>query len=410
LEDLKRKEITQSTASSMLKLCERQIGRIFKRYLEAGAKGLVHKNRAKENPRKTPVKLREQIIELIKTNYPDFGPVLATEMLEERHKITISRETVRKIMLESGVYKKKRKGAKHRRWRAPKERRGEMYQLDGSFHYWFEKRAPRCWLIRFTDDATGELIHAEFATAESYNAVAVATIASFKKHGLPQSIYTDKGKVFHVNNHNEDGERTTQYERALGELGIELIHAHSPQAKGRVERNFKTDQDRLVKMLRINNIDDIEAANQYIQDTYLPKYNSKFSRPALYKADAHRKLGKANLDDVFCILDTRTVRNDWTFQYKGRTFQIENQRPAIVKPRDSVAIYERLDGSIFIKKDSKFLIFTEIKQKAKQQYQRKINVSYKFGKTSSWRRSNSIFYDKKGHFHSAKKPDIITLP
>lgn len=409
LEELKHQKITQEMASERLNLSIRQVGRTFKRYLSTGAAGLVHRNRGRPNLHKTPQKSKDQIIEIIQDCYSDFGPVLATEMLEERHDIRLSREAVRKIMIEAGIYRKKRKGVKYRRYRAPKERRGEMQQLDGSIHAWFEGRAPKCWLLRFTDDATGEFMHGEFATAESYKAVAHATITNFKKHGLPLALYTDKGKVFRVNYNNDDGELVTQYERALHELDVELIHANSPQAKGRVERNFRTDQDRLVKMLRINNINTIEAANQYIKEVYLPNYNRKFSRPAACPENAHRPLNDVNLLNIFCIREERKVRNDWTFQYHGRIIQINDQRPALVKPKDLIDVYERLDGSIYIKRGSHVLSCIEVNQRPVVEQEPKPLKLWRPGKRHPWKRSNSMFFRKKGHFQFAKEQDIITL-
>lgn len=403
LEDIRHGKITQALAAERMGMSIRQIGRIFSRYNDLGIAGLTHKSRGRQSPKKTSKRVRDQAIEIIKLNYPDFGPVLAQEMLEERHEIKLSRETVRQIMIEANIHTKKWKRSKHRRWRKPREQEGEMQQLDGSFHDWFEGKAPWCWLIRFTDDATGKFVHGEFATAESYKAVATATRNNFRKNGLPNSLYTDKGKVFKVNNSNDDDERITQYERALQELNVGIDHAHSPQAKGRVERNFKTDQHRLPKMFRINNISTIEEANKYLQEVYIPKYNMKFSRPAFNPNIVYRSSSDINFEDIFCIREERKVRNDWTFSYHGRMFQILDCSPAIVRPKDRVKIYERLDESIYVRRGSKILKTVEISQRPVIEREPKPVKLYKPAKDNPWRKSNSMFYTKKGHFHYAQK-------
>lgn len=403
LEELRHGKISQAMAAERLGITSRQVRRIFKRYKGLGATGLAHKNRGKQSPKKIPKGVHDEVVEIIRLNYPDFGPVLAQEMLEERHEIKLSRETVRQIMIRANIHTKKWKRSKHRKWRKPKDCEGEMQQLDGSFHDWFEGRASWCWLIRFTDDATGKFVYGQLVTAESYKAVATATKNNFEKNGLPNSLYTDKGKVFKVNVNNDDDELITQYERALEELNVGINHAHSPQAKGRVERNFKTDQDRLVKMLRINNISTIEEANKYLQEVYIPKYNSKFSRPALNPNSVYRSSVGINFENIFCIREERKVRNDWTFSYKGRMFQILDCSPAIVKPKDRIHIFERLNGSIFIKRDSTMLKCIEISQRPVIEREPKPLKAHKPAKNNPWRKSNHMLFTKRGHFHSAQK-------
>ncbi len=403
LEELKHKKMTQSEAAIRMNISLRQTQRISKRYFAEGVTGLVHKSRGKASKKRTSQDLKNKIIRIVEEQYTDFGPTLASEMLEERHNIKIHKETLRRIMLSAGLWHNKKKRSKHRTWRIPKDYRGEMIQVDVSLHQWFEDRAPWCSLVKFVDDATKEILYAKFIKSESYKDVTEATIEYFKQHGLPQIMYSDKGKVFKVNTNNENVEFKTQYEYALELLGVELIHAHSPQAKGRIERSFQTDQDRLVKMMRIENISTIDAANKYLHEKYIPTYNNKFTRPAKYSNDLHVPLYNTNLYDIFCIRTKRIVQHDWTIRYNNRILQITKQQSAVVRPKDSVLVLERLDGTILLQLRSFNLNFKELaqlpvkKQKPLVQVRSKINTP--------WRKSNNIFYQPKPetrHFYDAK--------
>lgn len=354
---------------------------------------------------------RKKIVSLISTHYADFGPTLISEMLQERHGITHHKEVIRRIMLQEGLWVRQHKRKKHRSWREPKKYFGEMTQADASPHDWFEGRGSRCSLLIFIDDATSAILHGEFAPSESYDAYARASINYFTKWGIPETMYTDKGGVFSVNNHNEDGALITQYQANLESLGIVLMKAHSPQAKGRVERSFETHQDRLVKLLRLEGINDIEAANAYLRDVYIPKHNAKFARAPICEGDKHRKVVVNDWFDVFCIQETRTVRNDWTIQYKNQLIQINNMRPAIVKPKDGVTVYERLDGKLRLKIRSSELEFTLINQRPiKQEEPKPLWRPSRPAKNHPWRRWVRDDSPKRGHFHCAKKADISIVP
>ena len=361
LEQLKRKEISQQVASISLSLSRRQIRRKLKRFLKQGIESLVHGNKGKMSGRRISLDIRHKIIDLMKTKYEGFGPTFAAEKMLELERININAETLRLWLINEGLWHKKRKRKQHRRWRKPKDLFGEMVQLDGSPHIWFDGQE---WtLLRFVDDATREILWMEFVPSESYKSIANATIKYFLKHGMPLSLYTDRGKVFKVNVNNEENEFITQYQRALSQLGVKLIHAYSPQAKGRVERGFQTDQDRLVKELKLASITNIDDANRFLQEYYIPKMNSKFTIPASKRGNLHRKTDKYNLDDIFCIQAKRIVQNDWVVRYNSRFFQIEDSRPAIVKPKDQVTVHERLNGTIFISIRSNILEFKEIKER-----------------------------------------------
>lgn len=411
LESLIRKEISREEAAVRMKISSRHVSRLVKKYAIGGVNSLVHKNRGKPSSRKMAEDKRKEIVRLIETHYNDFGPTLASEMLKERHNIAIHKEVLRRIMIEAGLWNKKRKRTKHRSWRPPKKHFGEMTQSDSSFHDWFEGRAPWCYLIRYVDDSSKTLLHAEFATSESYHSIATSTIAYFQKWGMPQQLYTDKGKVYRVNQNNENNEFITQYQEALQIVKVELIHAHSPQAKGRVERSFQTDQDRLVKYLRLANISDIEAANKYLQEVYIPLFNSKFSRPPQCQGDMHTPLGDINLFDIFCLREQRKVHNDWTIRYKNRLLQIADSMPAIVKPRDIVTVSERLDGSLRLTIRTSEIEFKEISQKLlKVEDPKYVWKPFKPAKNHPWRQSGRAFGNEMGHFNCATKEDIFTVP
>lgn len=363
LEQLKRKEIGQQGAAIKLGLCCRQVRRKLNRFIKEGAEGLIHRSKGRPSKRKFNHELKEKILELMRTKYEGFGPTFAAEKLQERDNITINPETLRKFMIIEGLWQRQRKRKKHKKWRKPREFFGELVQLDGSIHAWV--KGEKWTLLKFVDDATKTILWMEFAKAESLEGVATATINYFTKYGMPVSLYTDKGSVFKVNINNNDNEFFTQYQRALSELGCNIIHANSPQAKGRVERSFHTDQDRLVKELKLEGINNIKEANELIKEYYIPKMNNKFAMPAAKKGDLHRSIRNIDLHKHFGIKAIRKVQNDWVISYKTRFFQIDDSRPAIVKPKDDVVVHERLDGSIKISIRSTNLTFKELTERPK---------------------------------------------
>jgi hypothetical protein len=332
---------------------------------------------------------------LIQERYYDFGPTFAAEKLQEVDGIVINRETLRQLLIKNGLWHKNRRHKIRRHMRPPREHCGELVQIDGSEHDWFQGRAPRCTLIKFIDDATSKILWAEFAANESYNSIMGATTRYFRQHGIPCAIYSDCGRTFRVNNNNKDGKSITQYHYALKQLDVELIHAYSPQAKGRIERSFNTDQDRLVKEMRLAEISSIEEANKFLIEFYIPKHNQKYARPALQAEDLHRPVGKMKLEDIFCIRRECIVRNDWTVQCSSRIFQIEETQKVVVRPKESVTICKRLDGSIFMLLRAKELIFTEIFNRPSIQ-PKSLKSTTGWPKIPSpnhpWRRTNGLFF------------------
>jgi transposase len=354
------KGIKQVEAAGILGLSSRQIRRIVKRVNLEGDKGVIHKSRGQPSKRCIADAVKAKIIGLYRSQYGDFGPTLASEKLQERDQLRVSDETLRLWLLESGDWEKRRKTRRHRRWRERKGHRGEMVQMDGSHHDWFEERGPECVLMSYIDDATGRV----FARFYEYEGTMPA-MDSFKqysrKYGLPISLYLDRhttykspAKVSKEDILNEEVP-LSEFERALKELGVELIHAMSPQAKGRVERLFRTLQDRLVKEMRLRGIGTIEEANEFLKQ-YLPVYNRRFSVLPRQRLDLHRPLPKGfNLDAVLCIKTERRLRNDFTVAHNKKLYQIEDRTRA-----SKVMVHEYMNGSLRMTYRDQPLRFKEI--------------------------------------------------
>ncbi len=340
--------LKQTEAAEMLSLSIRQTGRIVIRVMEEGSRGIVHRSRGQESNRKLPQEVKEQVLGLYRQHYEGFGPTLAQEKLLERDGIKISDETLRVWLIEAGLWKKKRKGRQHRQWRPRKDRYGQMIQVDGSHHDWFEGRGPECVFMGYIDDATGK-IYGKFYGYEG----TIPAMDSFKryirKYGIPMSLYMDKHSTYKstgkptIEDELNGTEPASEFGRALKELGVELIHAHSPQAKGRVERLFNTLQDRLVKEMRLRGISSIAAANEFLKE-YLPIYNRRFAKKATEAENLHRPIPKGlNLDRILCIKTERTLKNDFTIAHDRKLYQIEEA----VKTK-KLMVEEYTDGSMAI--------------------------------------------------------------
>ena len=360
-ERLVRGEITQAAAAQMLNISDRWIREKLKRYRARGDAGLTHQGRGQPSPKRWNNDERSLTIDLLKSEWRDFGPTFVAEKLKELKGITVSDETVRKMMISEGLWVPGKRRNEHRAWRERKKMLGILVQLDGSPHDWFEGRALKCTLLVFIDDATSRILWLEFVDSESFNGVASATKEYFEKYGRPVSFYTDFGSVFSVNLNNPDHDKKTQFERIMKELLVEIIHARSPQAKGRVERANKTLQDRLIKEMRLLGISSIEAANSYVQEgDFLSKHNAKFAVPPAIEGDAHRSIEEYDLHSVFCSQEERIVTNDFTIQYKRRVLQLEKDQPAIIRPKNRVIVCEHLDGKVTVRIRNNQLNFKEI--------------------------------------------------
>ena len=365
------KEITQTEAGEYLGLSRRQINRIVQRIKREGEKGIVHRLRGKESNRKFPKKLKERVIKLYEKKYDGFGPLLASEKLLELDKIKISDETLRKWLIRADKWKKGRKGRKHRQWRERKGRYGEMVQMDGSHHDWLEGRGPELVLMGYIDDATGK-VYGRFYNYEG----TIPALDSFKryvrKNGIPHTIYLDKHTTYKswakptIESELTGKEPLSQFKRALYELGVEVIHADSPQAKGRIERLFRTFQDRVVKEMRLRGIKTLEAANGFLEE-YLPVFNARFNVIAREKGDLHRKVGRGiNLDRIFCIKETRVLRNDFTVIYGKKIYQVLDKTKA-----RKVTIEERLGGTIKLYDKNQKLQYKEVPYSPLRVWQKK---------------------------------------
>lgn len=321
IEKVIRKEITQVSATEALKVTDRQVRRLVKKYLKEGPEGLASRKRGKESNNKTSTEEVDRLVDLINTLYSDFGPTLAHEKLVDHHGATVSVETLRQVMIEKcGWIPKSRKAKPVHQSRKRRSRFGELVQIDGSPHAWFEDRGPECSLMVFIDDATGAYIQLKFYPSETTQAYMEMTKSHVEMYGRPLAYYSDKHSIFRST--KENGEET-QYGRALKELEIDLICASSPQAKGRVERANKTLQDRLVKELRLRGINDIESANEFLND-YRQKLNEKFARDPRDDRDAHQPNihSKRELELVLSGQEQRIVTKNLEVHYQNKIFQL----------------------------------------------------------------------------------------
>src|SRR5208283_2140831 len=343
-------DLTQAQAAEIISLSERQVRRIVKRISEEGDGGIQHRLRGCEPNNKLPKKLVDRFVELYRKKYKGFGPTFTSEKLFEDDGITVSKETVRKNLIAAGEWQKGRNKKKHRQWRPRKEHCGEMLQMDGSHHKWFEDRGSECVLMAYIDDATNR-VYGRFYEYEG----TIPAMYSFKryvrKYGIPISIYFDRHKTYKsqseptIEDEINGTEPLSEFGRALTELGVKLIHAYSPQAKGRIERQFKTLQDRLVKELRLRGISTIEEANKFLDKTFWADYNRRFMVKALHEEDIHRAIPTGtNLDEILCVRTDRPVRNDNTIAHNKKLYQLKESFPKKIKVR----VEERVNGSMLI--------------------------------------------------------------
>lgn len=369
IERLTSGEIMVKQASEMLRLSTRQVKRLKKRFRLFGSIGLIHKSRGKTSNRQIPRVEIEKAIKIVSDRYSDFGPTFALEKLKENHGVTFGRETLRKTMIEKGIWKtkKKRYVVVHQQ-RKRREREGELVQVDGSPYLWFENRGPYCTLLVFVDDATGKLKHLMFAKAETTNNYFMAVDAYIRKFGKPQALYSDKHGVFRVNTRRgetasvDDNNGLTQFGRALKELGISLIFANSPQAKGRVEKINGTLQDRLVKEIRLRGISSIAEGNVYLNE-FMVSYNRKFAVCARDKQDGHRPLLESEkLEDILLTKSTRILSKNLEFVYKSGMYQVRFDRPPYSMRHARVVVFEDWSGNIRVHYKGKNLKF-EIAQR-----------------------------------------------
>jgi hypothetical protein len=324
-----KKDLTLRKASEELGISTKQLRRIRKRYLAEGETGLISKKRGQVSGNKIPEKIQNKVINLLREKYPDFGPTLACEKLLDRHQIKLSEETLRKWMIEDGLWVAKRKKDKRVYQRRPRRSQfGALLQGDGSHHDWFEGRGEKCCLIHFIDDATNEITSAKFSPAETTEAYLVCLKEHLERYGRPLGLYVDKHGTFKVNREEvKKGVGITHFGKVLKELDIELICAHSPQAKGRIERSNGVLQDRLIKEMRLEGISTIEQGNAFLP-RFFKKHNKRFKKEAASPEDAHRVMRKKDdLGRIFARRDQRKLSKDLTFQHHGILYLIETKTP-----------------------------------------------------------------------------------
>lgn len=363
IHDLTQKLLKEKEAALALSLSVRQARRLKSAFIREGPAALVHKLRGRSSNHRIPDKECKKVKKLIEKKYPDLGPKFTWEKLLENENISFSKETIRKIMIENSLWVPKKKKAYHREWRERRSCLGEMIQTDGSNHDWFEKRGKRCTLLAHIDDASGRLLQAVFAKSESLSEVFKATKKYLLTFGKPLSFYLDRDSIYKKNQKSMlDRESLTQFERAMEELSIKVIHAYSPQAKGRVERLFGTLQDRLIKEMRLRKINNPEEANQFLEDFFIKDFNRRFEKEPRSRANLYRKVDR-RLEDLERILSKqqeRYVAGDFTIQFEKKLFQIEKTQPTLVLRNDKVIVEERMGGEIKIRIRNKYLNFHQI--------------------------------------------------
>ena len=350
-------------AAEALGLSCRQVRRIWRRYQKDGDAGLVHRLRGRPSGRAKPAALKTEVLARVKARYPDFGPTLAAEHLEQEG-LAVDHETLRRWMLESGQWSVRRRGRKHRQWRERRANFGSMVQLDGSHHDWFEGRRERCVLMVMVDDATN-LTEARFFEEETTEASYGLMDVWIRSYGVPQSLYVDRDSIYRCERvatvEEEVSGKTpqTQFGRAMGQLGVELILANSPQAKGRVERRNGLLQDRLVKALRLEGINDLESANLFLEREFLPALNRKFQVKAASPVDVHGKY-RGDLRQVLSWEEERTVQKDWTVAWKGRWYQLERESAGNARSGGKIVVRRLQDGSLQMERSGKRLKWREL--------------------------------------------------
>lgn len=361
MEALDRRLIKQKQAARQLGISTRQVKRLLSDYRQGGAKALACRRRGAPSNRRLPEVTRTQALALIRGQYLDFGPTLAHEKLTESHGLKLSVETLRQWMIAENLWRpKRRKAPKTFQMRERRSRFGELVQIDGSPHRWLEERGPSCTLIVFIDDATGDLLYLRLVPAETTQAYMEALRSYLTRYGRPVSLYSDKHSVFRVNTQEPvSGENLTQFGRVLKTLDIEAIHAHTPQAKGRVERANKTLQDRLVKELRLAGACTLEQANAMLESFRLD-YNRRFAHAPKDHVDAHRPVrhSEQELDLILCLHSTRTLSKNLTIQYRNTLYQVQAPGRELSLRKTTVTVCEAFNGSVTLLRKGKALDYT----------------------------------------------------
>lgn len=383
-EMVKQRRITLVQAAIQCELSYRQILRIYERYRTQGDAGLTHGNRGRVSSRKNPH--QEAIIKRYGERYEDFGPTLASEYLE-RDGFSVNHDTLRKWLINNGLWKKQRKRSPYRRKRERREQFGELIQIDGSIHDWLGKGKHDC-LLNMVDDATSTSL-STLASGETTRVVMEGLKSWIEKYGIPLALYVDLKNVYVSSKHHVN---FSHVEIACQKLGIRIIKAYSPQAKGRVERNHAVYQDRFVKELGLQAIHDIDKANEVLKNGFIDHINSKFSKPPANPISAHRPLGKTDLNQILCWEYQRQIQHDWTFYFQGRLYQVKKHYGEWIRPKVTAIVRKHLDGTVsawYMNKQLNIELISKKPPLVKRPQQKKV---YKNMKPLSWKNSNPWFF------------------
>jgi len=382
-------------ASRQINLSVRQTKRIKARVFNKGIIGIIHGNRGRVSHNKITDEIITKVKNLLHKDYSDFNPLLAQEKLSELNGIKLSKETIRQVMIKEKLWHSRKKIDKKKHfWRERKDNYGEMEQFDGSYHNWFEGRNEKqlgleqCLLVA-VDDATGAITKAQFEDNEGIEAVFRFWKRYFEVRGQPISIYLDKFSTYKVNHKNavDNKDFMTQFERAMKQAGVRIIHANTPQAKGRVEKMNGTLQRRLVKEMRLKNINSIVDANKFLEEIFIPKFNRQFEVVAKKKTDLHRKLTKkkiSELDKIFSIQFERKINNDYTVRLKNNYYQLKEVQPTTVCKKDKVIIEEHLTGEIKIAMRDKYLDYIKLPERPKKKIEVNL-IALTTSKPAGWK-------------------------
>ena len=395
-----KKLITQKDAAEVIGLSYRQTKRIVARVREEGDTGIIHKSRGKRGHRSIHEEVKDKALELCSKRYWDFGPTFASEKLDEEYNIEVDHDTLRRWLLatDKEKWEWQRKARPHRQWRQRKDYFGEMVQVDGSHHDWLEGRGPWLVLMGYVDDATSDTF-GRFYDYEGTMPAMDSSMRYIEKYGIPQSIYIDRHPTYKSTKKQTIEEQLrnvmpmSQFERAAKELGIIVIHAYSAQAKGRIERGFRTHQDRLIKEMRLARIKSKDEANEFLE-WYLPKHNKKFSISPAKEGSLHRKSpGKKELKKILCMKTERHLGNDAVIAHNSKFYQIKDIPRIRIK---TVMVEDRLDGSMHVRNNGSYFKYSEIDPKlirrAEPEVRNRARKIYVPPKDHPWRQYDKLVY------------------
>jgi transposase len=381
--------LTVIESAELMSVSLRQARRMWKRFKQEGAGGLLHKLRGRLSNSRLSQDVRERVVKRHQERYADFGPTLACEKLEEEG-LKLSPDTLTALLKEQGLWKRLRRRGRHRSRRERRACLGSMLQMDGSIHDWFEGRGPKCVLMVVIDDATN-LTYARLYPAETTEAAFDVLGRWVKRHGLPRSVYVDRHSIYRDDDHPE---KPTQFGRAMKQLSVELICAHSPQAKGRVERRNAVFQDRLVKEMRLRNISDMRQANALLESKFLEDLNRRYAVKPRDGKDLHRVPDAGLvLEEILCVQEGRVVGQDWCVRWRNRWLQIGSEHGPMHLPRRRVLIKQLADGRVVMEHDGKRLNFVEIGAKpapVKKKKEIVNNRRYKPAANHPWNREPAV--------------------